>query len=268
VVLKFLFKHNNHNMKQVLSIVFIVTFAFFSCSKKSVPATGSVAAFNFVNAVEGSSPTVVAFGHSNITYAAWGDISYGSSNLFSPEAGSVPLTLARMSDTTQPFFQGTLMLNAGSVYSFFISGDTTATDTLFTEDVIPHYPHTDSVLGIRFVNLSAGSNPISINLEGSSNGSEVGNLSYKGITGFKPYANNSTTVDYLFVVRDAATGDSLTQFDFRGNGSGNNGFGLTDPSSNQNNGVLLTFKNVTIAIYGSESVSSTNPLSTMLIDNY
>jgi uncharacterized protein with LGFP repeats len=255
-------------MKQLLSIVTIVTVLFFSCSKKSVPGTGSVAAFNFVNAVVGSSPTVVAFSNSNITYAAWGAISYGASNLFSPGAGNVPLTLARISDTTQPFFQGTLALNADSIYSFFISGDTTAIDTLLTRDIIPYYPRTDSVMGIRFVNLSSGSNPISINLEGSSNGSEADNFPYKGVTGFKQYANNSTTIDYLFVVRDAATGDSLTQFDFVANGSGNNGFGLTDPSSNQNNGVLLTFKNLTIAIYGSESTSSGNSLSTMLIDNY
>ena len=254
-------------MKQLLSIVIIVTVLFFSCSKKSAPGTGSVAAFNFVNAVVGSTPTVVVFSNSDITYAAWGDISYGASNLFSPEAGSIPLTLARMSDTTQPFFQGTLALNADSIYSFFISGDTTATDTLLTRDIIPYYPRTDSVMGIQFVNLSSGSDPISINLEGSSNGSEVGNLPYKGLTSFKQYANNSTTVDYLFVVRDAATGDSLTQFEFLANGS-NNGFGLTDPSNNQNHGDLLTFKNVTIAVYGSENISSSNPLSTMLIDNY
>ena len=255
-------------MKQLLSIVIIATVLFISCSKKSAPGTGSVAAFNFVNAVVGSSPTVVAFGNWNITYAAWGDISYGASNLFSPVGGSVPLTLARISDTTQPFFQGTLTLSAGSIYSFFISGDTTTTDTLLTRDIIPYYPPRDSVMGIRFVNLSSGSNQISINLEGNANGSEVGSLAYKGITSFKQYANNSTIIDYLFVVRDVATGDSLTQFDFVVNGSSNNGFGLTDPSNNQNHSDLLTFKNVTIAVYGSESPGSPNPLSTMLIDNY
>jgi hypothetical protein len=255
-------------MKQLLSIVIIATILSLSCSKKSGLDANSVASFNFVNAVEGSSSAVVAFSNSDITYAAWGENTYGTSNVFSPVAGKVPLTLAEITDTTQPFFQGTLTLNAGSIYSFFISGDTTATDTLFTQDIIPHYPQTDSVMGIRFVNLSADSNPISINLEGSSNGSEFGSLSYKGITGFKQYVNNSATIDYLFVVRDAATGDSLTQFDFLANGSGNNGNGLTDPSNNQNNGNLLTFKNLTIAVYGSEGSNSSNPIATMIIDNY
>ena len=85
---------------------------------------------------------------------------------------------------------------------------------------------------------------------------------------FKQYTNNSATTDYLFVVRDATTGDSLTQFGFVASGSANNGNGLTDPSSNQNNGTLLTFKNLTIAVYGSENINSNYPLTTMLIDNY
>jgi hypothetical protein len=259
---------NHYDMKQQLPIVIIATLLFFSCSKNNGLSASSVAAFNFVNVVEGSSPSVVAFSNSNITYAAWSSIAYGTSNLFSPLAGGVPLTLAWSSDTTRPFFQGTLGLKTGNIYSFFISGDTTAIDTLFTQDFIPNYSQTDSVMGIRFINLSAGSNPISINLEGSSNGSEVSSLTYKGITGFKQYINNSTTADYLFVVRDAATGDSLTQFDFVASGSGNNGNGLIDPSNNQNNGTLLTFKNLTIAIYGSEIINRNNPLTTMLIDNY
>jgi hypothetical protein len=160
-----------------------------------------------------------------------------------------------------------LNFKAGSLYSLFITGeDTTNPDFLFVQDTLTVIR--DSSVGIRFVNLSTASNPISINLEGNANGSEVGNLPYKGITSFKPYINNSTTIDYLFVVRDAATGDSLTQFDFLASGSSNNGYGLTDPSNNQNNGTLLTFRHVTIAVYGSENISSSNPLSTMLIDNY
>jgi hypothetical protein len=68
----------------------------------------------------------------------------------------------------------------------------------------------------------------------------------------------------MFVIRDASTGDSLTQFDFLSSGSQNNGFGWTDP----NNGNLLTFKNVTIALIGQPGSTSLVPQGTMLIDNY
>ena len=158
-------------MKGLLTILIITAFLFFSCNKKNAPTPSSVTAFNFVNAVAASSPAVVAFSNSNITYSAWSNIAYGTSNLFSLVAGGVPLTLAWSTDTTKPFYQGTLALKTGNIYSFFVTGDTAATDTLFTQDIIPHYPQTDSVMGIRFVNLSNGSGPISINLEGSSIGS-------------------------------------------------------------------------------------------------
>ena len=164
-------------------------------------------------------------------------------------------------------FSGVLSFKGGALYSLFITGeDTTNPDFLFVQDTVPVIR--DSAVGIRFVNLSTGSNPISVNLEGSTNGSEVSNLPYKSISGFNQYVNISSTVDYLFVVRDAMTGDSLTQFDFLASGSSNIGNGLIDPSNNQNNGTLLTFKSVTIAIYGSEAANGNNPLSTMLIDNY
>jgi hypothetical protein len=147
---------------------------------------------------------------------------------------------------------------------FLTGADTNALDYLLTTDSIPFFGPSDSVMGIRFVNLSTGSNPISINLEGSSNGSEVSNLAYKGITNFKQYVNNSTISDYFFVIRDVATGDSLTQYDFLGNYSYNNGYGLIDPITYD----LLTFKCITIVIYGSESNGIAFPLNAMLIDDY
>jgi hypothetical protein len=107
---------------------------------------------------------------------------------------------------------------------------------------------------------------MSINLEGSPNGSEVGSLPYKGITGFKDYLCNSsmTNSGYNFVIRDAATGDSLMSYSLMGIGTGN-GVGLGDPN---NPSLPLTFKNITIAVYGSENPLSSNPLSAMCIDNY
>jgi hypothetical protein len=202
-------------------------------------------------------------------------LSYATTAVLTPKSGSESFyALQSNADTGSvtskgPYymFNGVLNFKAASLYSLFITGtDTTNPDFLFVQDALSVIK--DSAVGIRFVDLSTGSNPISINLEGNSIGSEVSNLSYKGITNFKQYINNSTTSDYLFVVRDATTGDSLTQFDFQIAGSINNGNGLTDPSNSPNNGTLLTFRNVTLAIYGSENSLSNNPLSTMLIDNY
>jgi hypothetical protein len=248
------------------------------CSKQLSERVYPVATLNVVNALPNSAPLMLVQGSISSAIGDFSNISglsYGNTFVLTPASGSETFYAVQgNADTTSAgskgsdfMFSGTLNFKAGGIYSLFITGlDTTNPDFLFVQDTLPVI--TDSAVGIRFINLSTGSNPMSINLEGSSNGSEVGNLPYKGITSFKQYVNNSTTIDYLFVVRDATTGDSLTQFDFLASGSGNNGNGLTDPSNSQNNGTLLTFKHVTIAVYGSESTNSSNPLSTMLIDNY
>lgn len=250
-----------------------------SCSKIDYRTpTYSVASLNVVNVLPNSAPLILVQGSISAAMGAFSGINplyYATNAVLTAPIGSKSFyavqnntdTVTVGSKVADFMFNGTLNLKVGGIYSLFITGaDTTSPDFLFVQDTLATIK--DSSVGIRFVNLSAGSNPISINLEGSANGSEIANLSYKGITGFKEYVNNSTTTDYLFVLRDAATGDSLTQFDFLVNGSYNNGNGLTDPGNSPNNGTLLTFKHITIALYGSESVNTNNPLSTMLIDNY
>jgi hypothetical protein len=247
-----------------------------ACQKTgTVPSVAGPAAITVVNAIPTSVSLVPVINTSfpiNYFFNAQ-SIRYGYSFEYSPSGGYDTIYVVQQNSDTLNIgpkdagliFYGILNLKVGSIYSLFLTGsDTSASDFLLTTDSVPSYIAADSIVGIRFVNLSTGSNPISINLEGNQNGSVVAGLSYKGITPFNQYPNNSTTLDYLFVIRDAATGDSLTQFDFLQSGSSNNGYGLIDP----NNGNLLTFKNVTIAIYGSEVNASNFPLATMLIDNY
>ena len=257
-------------MKKNIIYIAIILANTYACIK-TTGAPGS-AALTMVNAINNSNPIVTNFTTLNSKgvplealqfYNTANSISLGSSYESGSYTGNTYLSISQITDTTFTLWTGEFDLPIGSIHTLFFCGDTTSVDTLFTTDIIPSYPFSDSVMGIRFVNLSKGSNPFSVNLEGNSNGSEVTSMAYKGISGFKQYTNNSSTIDYLFVIRDAATGDSLTQFDFSISGSGNNGYGLTDP----NNGNLLTFKNITIAVYGSET--NTNiPLTTMVVDNY
>ena len=262
-------------------VLFLLTISasslWISCSKENSSAPTAVASLNVVNTLSNSAPLILVQGSISSAIGQFSDIIplyYASTAALTLKSGSETFYAVQNNADTSSIdgkgpdfmFNGVLNFKAGSLYSLFITGaDTTTPDFLFVQDML--LVITDSSVGIRFVNLSAGSNPISINLEGNSNGSEVSNLAYKGISGFKKYVNNSTTGDYLFVVRDATTGDSLTQFDFLANGSSNNGYGLTDPSNSPNNGHLLTFNNITIAIYGQQN-NPNAPLTTMLVDNY
>jgi hypothetical protein len=257
------------------AIVTVVVVLSAACQKTgSIPATPKPVSLTVLNAIPGSNSIIPVLnsGSYNTYWIFANQIGYGNFTEYSPPGGQDTTFVVQVDDTlnvgpksSNTLFFGILDLQPGSIYSLFLTGaDTSSPDFLLTTDSIPSYGPADSVMGIRFVNLSTGSNPISINLEDNSNGSEVTSLPYKEITSFKQYVNNSTIQDYLFVVRDVSTGDSLTQFDFLLSGFVNNGYGLIDPSTSQ----VLTFKNVTIAIFGSEANGSGYPLRTMLIENY
>jgi hypothetical protein len=261
----------------LVMIMFVgIIWEALACQKvTTAPSVSGVASFTVVNVIPNTVYNVIPVintAQAIMWYQSAYSIGYGSFYEYSPISGNDTIYVVQSNDTlhTGPkalgeMFYGILPLKSGGIYSLFLCGtDTTSPDYLFTTDTLPYYSPVDSVTGIRFVNLSTGSNPISINLEGSPYGSAVSSLAYKNITDFKQYIDNSTISDYLFVVRDVATGDSLTQFDFIASGSGNNGYGLTDA---YNNGKLLTFRNITIAIYGSETDQG-DPLTTMLIDDY
>jgi|GEM_PF-765450 hypothetical protein len=263
------------NNKLKLWVVFGLGCPILACQKFSTaPPSSGVAALTVVNAIPNTSLVIPVINTSSpiAWFASSNYIFYGSFYEYSPIAGSDTVYVDQYSDTLASgpkgvgeMFYGILNLKKGGIYSLYLCGmDTTSPDYLFTTDTLPYHGPTDSVVGIRFVNLSAGSNAISINLEGSPYGSEVSSLSYKGITQFKSYTCNSAMTDsgYLFVVRDMATGDSLTYFNISGFGSFG-GVGLADPSS----GNALVFRNATIAIYGLENNANV-PLGAFLIDDY
>jgi hypothetical protein len=264
-------------MRQIIYLVGLISVIVVACQKTgTTPASAGPAAITIVNAIPTTNfiiPILNTFSPVPDYFYNAEQIYYGNFLEYSPPGGHDTIYVVHDNDTVDISlksatltYSGILNLNTGSIYSLFLTGaDTTSPDYLFTIDSLPYHTSVDSTVGIRFVNLSTGSNPISINLEGSPNGSEVGNLAYKGITAFKDYTCNSTTTNsgYLFVVRDMVTGDSLISFGINGVGSGN-GIGLIDP----NNGKPLIFKNVTIAVYGSENPASSYSLSMMLIDDY
>jgi hypothetical protein len=246
------------------------------CQKTTTaPAITGVADFTIVDAIPNNAEVIPVintaepiewFGNA---YA----IPFGWFYQYSITPGSDTVYVVQGSDTlnigpkaTGQMFYGILPIQNGRSYSLFLCGaDTTSPDYLLTTDTLPYHARNDSTVGIRFVNLSTGSNPISINLEGSPIGSEAGSLAYKSITGFRNYISNSSVTygGYSFVFRDATTGDSLAIESLAGFGS-SFGVGLQDPFSFG----PLVFKNITIALIGQPEANSPVPLQTIVIDNY
>jgi len=262
---------------QYCLLIMIAAIMHPGCAKTTgVPSVPRSAALTVVNAVPNSVNIVPVINTSSaiMYFSNAQSIGYGNFWEYSPSGGNDTVyAVQQNSDTlnigpkSAGLFYNILDLKVGGIYSLFLTGaDTSSPDYLLTTDSLPYQVPADSTVGIRFVNLSTGSSPMSINLEGSPNGSEVSNLPYKGITGFKNYLCNSTLTNgsYTFVIRDAATGDSLIAYTLFGIGSGN-GIGLGDPTNPSNS---LIFRNITIAVYGSENLMSNSPLNAMGIDNY
>lgn len=239
-------------MKYLFSLALIVNMLIFTLAcNKSNTTINSPASLNIINAISNSQPVIPVLGTTgSIQYFSATTVSYGTGQLYSPISGPNSIYIVQGTDTANPklrLFNGTLDLAAGDIYSFFVGGDTTNTDTLFVQDHIP--VHNDSTTGVRFVNLSPGSGPISITLDGNpASQTEFDGLGYKKISSFKTYPANlgASGSQYVFVIRDQATGDSLTSYFWNG----------------------FLFKNNTIVISGSEDPASSTPLMLFQVNNY
>jgi hypothetical protein len=202
--------------------VWMLAYTLLSCSKQTIKPTASL---NLINAVPGSTPSLVTNFNGGLPITSYltalklvyGTIDRNSQGL--SMSGQQNLALYLYPDTTAhstPLFNMELNLQPGNIYSLFLTGTMTDPDTLLTKDVIPYYPASDSSLGIRFVNLSAGSAPVSVNIAGAANGPEVAGLSYKNITTFRKYAATANVSQYSFEFRDAASGDLLGSYNLTG----------------------------------------------------
>ncbi|MDO6430071.1 hypothetical protein Q4E93_05715 [Flavitalea sp. BT771] len=249
----------------------LLSLSVASCSKQPMPASPS--SLTIINAVVGSAPLVTDFsgtgaitwfsGADKIAYNSFSTADYGDNNQLSSYSGIQKLALYQYPDTLQqakPLFNLTLTLPAGSINSLFLTGTVDAPDTLFVADQLPPHPVSDSVAAIRFVNLSPNSAPVSINLLGKANGSEVATLSYKGITAFTSYPATHDIASYSFEFRDAATETLLATYTADGiNNAESDPFNPTKIWRN---------RNTTLALLGVPGGSGDKALSVLMINNY
>lgn len=231
----------------------VIQLISLSC-KKSGDESISPASVNIVNAVASSPGIIPVFGTSEAIqyFANAPNIYYQNSQVYSPLSGSNNLYIIENNDTTvlapkRQMFSGTINLAAGGIYSLFLAGDSIKPDTMFIQDQIPVY--NDSSAGIRFINLSPGSNPISINLVGNNpvTQQEFSSLGYKAISSFRKYvANSNISGNYSFEVHDQGSGNLLKTVIWH----------------------YTLFRNNTLVISGSEDLTSPTPLLVFQINNY
>jgi len=224
----------------------LLTICISGC-KKSTVTLSPLASLNIVNASVNLGTVKVNFTdlkglYSSITTT----VAYGANTPYGVNAGViVPVTIVPTSDTTKVAFTGSFTFDNGGIYSLYLAGQSTAVDTVFVKENIPSY--TDSLCGVRFINLSYNSNPIKVVLSTSSTVTEFPGMAYKQVSSFKTYPAKAANASYVFQIKDAAK-DSLVAT-----------YTLTTPR----------FFNCTLALKGSwGTTSGTNALGVMRVNNY
>lgn len=190
-------------LKQLLTLLIAVS--IFSSCKKDEVKTVPVASLTLVNAVFGG--TSAKFGSRD--FACPSNFAFP----YALNAGSNDLYVWPSNDSLHPYYTYSKLTVADrEVYSLFLCGTPTTPEGILLKENIPY--HTDSTLGIRFINLAANKPSINITLSATPTVNEVSNLSYKQYTEFKSYAGlyNSS---YSFQVRDANNPSTvLTTFSY------------------------------------------------------
>ena len=191
----------------------ILCFIALCYACKKTDSVQTLSSLNIVQAAVSVNSIAVSFATSPIPFHQnQAFISFGSSAEYGLQPGKNPLVIVSADDTTKSLVSASFDLKPGKIYSFYLAGQAAQIDTLFMQDIIRVY--TDSSAGLRFINLSPDSKPVSINLVGNpSSQTEFAGLGYKEISAFKSYsATSSVGGVYNFEIRDQASDSLLTTF--------------------------------------------------------
>jgi hypothetical protein len=194
-------------MKKNIKTILIagIALCIFAC-KKSQSTYNPSGMVNVTNAVIGGSALAV-----NNT----GQTAYSNSYVQVPLlSGDNRLKLYVASTSTTPsitYYDQPFSVATAGYYSLFLTGiSPTQVDAVLINESYKSY--TDSTCGVRFINLSPNSGPISVNIQGAAQGSEVSTLAYKAYTTFKQHPAKMVNANYVFEIRDAGTGNLITTY--------------------------------------------------------
>jgi hypothetical protein len=206
-----------------IKVIFIITaaamIALASCTKTLESVTIAQGSLNVTNAVIGGSAITVTTNNSIVSSSnTVGSNAYARFPLAGgklPVSLGVPAVAATPTSAAIPavtYYSNTLTVSSSSNYSLFLAGASpSAIDNVLISENYP-YAYADSTCGVRFIHLATGSNPISVNIKGNANGSEVSSLAYKAYSGFNKYAAKKVNTSYIFEFRDATSGTLLTSY--------------------------------------------------------
>jgi hypothetical protein len=191
-------------------VAFGVLFHFTaSCKKENTYQSANTATINVINGAIGIPSVMVKvngkFNPGNTSSSSsLSKLNYGSNAFFYAKGTTIPLQLLNGADTSNILDTNYDLSNG--VYSLLVAGQSPRYEAvLVPETGFPFFPYgikpgtADSVINIRFINLSPNVQPLDIKLV-SSGTTEVTGLAYKGYSPFEVYPAKLVNGSYQFQI--------------------------------------------------------------------
>lgn len=133
------------------------------------------------------------------------------------------MQVVAVNDTTRMWYDHTAQLNPGKVYTLYLSGTPENVKTILHEetsfpkyivrDVAKRTPSADSIVNIRFINLSPSGPKVDVNIQGKST-LEASNLNYQTFTDFKVYPATKDNESIVFEIRKSSGKELINTYYF------------------------------------------------------
>ena len=196
-------KYLNQLASRITLITLIGVTGFAACKKDEIK-NSPMASLRIVNGIAGG--TAIRNG----AYA--GTISNISSRLDNIQTGGFDIYIWPNGDSLHPYYVlPKFVAQDREIYSLFLCGPPTAVEGIIVKEDIPYW--TDTIAGIRFVNLSPNSTGINITRLSTPTVNDVTNLQYKSMTGFIGFPAGAN-VGETFQFRNASTNAVLASVAF------------------------------------------------------
>jgi hypothetical protein len=182
-------------MKYIHQFIALLTVVFcFTACEKDKHQLYELSNLNIINSIFGGTAAKLNSQSRNIP------VNLPSS--FSLRAGNNRIYVFPNTDSLHPYYDSSIVTHDKEGYSLFLTGNVSNIESVLIKEDLPY--HTDSVAGIRFINLAANMPAVNITLSTTPTVNEANDLAYKQYTGFKTYPGlyNSS---YVFQVRNAAS---------------------------------------------------------------
>lgn len=186
--------------KHITIILVLAGTLLLGCGdEQTMPFTA--ASLKVVHAAVDAAPVHVNYFGREVAFLTNPPISYTSGDNFTLPAGVArDIIIVNSEDTLSQMFATSVTLQEGDMATLFLVGQEDQLEGVFLEEQLPIL--TDSLTGVRFINLSPDSDPVSVTISGQSQ-EIAGNLAYRDDSGYVELDASRNAGIYTFEFRDS-----------------------------------------------------------------